>query len=40
VGTAGDEHEYGDHKAAWLEDGTKVLDYMETDEIVPVELTR
>ena len=25
VGTASDEHEYGDNKAIWLEDGTKVL---------------
>jgi len=32
VGTASDEHEYGDNKAVWLEDGKKVLDYMETDE--------
>ena len=32
VGTASDEHEYGDKNAVWLEDGTKVLDYMEADE--------
>ena len=32
VGTASDEHEYGDNKAIWFEDGTKVLDYMEADE--------
>jgi hypothetical protein len=32
VGTASDEHEYGDNKAIWLEEGTKVLDYMEADE--------
>ena len=32
VGTASDEHEYGDNKAVWLEDGNKVLDYIETDE--------
>jgi hypothetical protein len=32
VGTASDEHEYGDNKAVWLEDGNRVLDYMETDE--------
>jgi len=32
VGTASDEHEYGDNKAVWLEDGTKVLDYVEADE--------
>ena len=32
VGTASDEHEYGDNKAVWLEDGNRVLDYMEADE--------
>jgi hypothetical protein len=32
VGTASDEHEYGDNKTVWLEDGKKVLDYMEADE--------
>jgi hypothetical protein len=32
VGTASDEHEYGDNKAIWLEDGTKVLEYIEADE--------
>jgi hypothetical protein len=32
VGMASDEHEYGDNKAVWVEDGTKVLDYMEADE--------
>ena len=32
VGTASDEHEYGDKKAVWLEDGNRVLDYMEADE--------
>jgi hypothetical protein len=32
VGTVSDEHEYGDNKAVWLEDGKKVLDYMELDE--------
>ena len=32
VGTASDAHEYGDNKAVWLEDGGKVLDYMEADE--------
>ncbi|MGB8065483.1 MAG: hypothetical protein WCF26_26605 [Candidatus Sulfotelmatobacter sp.] len=32
VGTASDEHEYGDNKAVWLEDGNKVLDYMEADD--------
>src|SRR5271163_2755385 len=32
VGTASDEHEYGDNKAVWLEDGTKILDYIEADE--------
>lgn len=32
VGTASDEHEYGDKKTVWLEDGNQVLDYIETDE--------
>ena len=32
VGTASDEHEYGDNQIVWLEDGRKVLDYMEADE--------
>ncbi|MGD0466792.1 MAG: hypothetical protein ABSA54_00300 [Terriglobales bacterium] len=32
VGTASDEHEYGDNEAVWLEDGKKVLDYIEADE--------
>jgi hypothetical protein len=32
VGTASDEHEYGDNKAVWLEDGNRVLDYMEAGE--------
>jgi hypothetical protein len=32
AGTASDEHEYGDNKAVWIEDGTKVLGYMEADE--------
>ena len=32
VGTASDEHEYGDKQAVWLENGRKVLDYMEADE--------
>ena len=32
VGTASDEHEYGDKQAVWLENGWKVLDYMEADE--------
>ena len=32
VGTASDEHEYGDSKAVWLEHGNKVLDYMQADE--------
>ncbi len=32
VGTASDEHEYGENKAVWLEDGKKVLDYIEADE--------
>lgn len=32
VGTASEEHEYGDNKAVWLEDGYRVLDYMEADD--------
>ena len=32
VGTASDEHEYGDKQALWLENGRKVLDYMAADE--------
>ena len=32
VGTASDEHDYGDNQVVWLEDGRKVLDYMEADE--------
>jgi len=32
VGTASDEHEYGDNKTVWLEDGKKFLGYMEADE--------
>jgi len=32
VGTASDEHEYGDNTAVWFENGRKVLDYMEADE--------
>jgi hypothetical protein len=32
VGTASEEHEYGHKPAVWLENGRKVLDYMETDE--------
>ena len=32
VGTASDEHEYGDKRAVWLENGRKVLGYMEADE--------
>ena len=32
VGTASDEQEYGYNRAVWLEDGNKVLDYMEADE--------
>jgi len=31
VGTASEEHEYGENKAVWLEDGNKVLDYMEAE---------
>jgi hypothetical protein len=32
AGTASDEHEYGDNQVVWLENGTKVLDYVEADE--------
>jgi hypothetical protein len=32
VGTVSDEHEYGDNKVVWVEDGKRVLDYMEVDE--------
>ncbi|MGC2820442.1 MAG: hypothetical protein WA198_12205 [Candidatus Sulfotelmatobacter sp.] len=32
VGTASDEHDYGDNQVVWLEDGRKVLDYMEADK--------
>jgi hypothetical protein len=32
VGTASGEHEYGDNQVVWLENGRKVLDYMEADE--------
>ena len=32
VGSPSDEHEYGDMQAVWLENGSKVLDYMEADE--------
>ena len=32
VGTASDEHEHGDNKAVWLEDGSRILDYIEADE--------
>ena len=32
VGTASEEHEYGDKRVVWLENGRKVLDYMEADE--------
>lgn len=32
VGTASDEHSYGDNQVVWLENGRKVLDYMESDE--------
>ena len=31
VGTASGEHEYGDNKVVWIEDGNEVLDYMEAD---------
>jgi hypothetical protein len=30
VGTASDEHNYGDNTAVWFEEGNKVLDYIES----------
>jgi hypothetical protein len=32
VGSASDEHGYGDNQVVWLENGRKVLDCMEADE--------
>jgi hypothetical protein len=32
AGIASDKHQYGDKNAVWVEDGNKVLDYMEADE--------
>jgi hypothetical protein len=32
VETASDDHEYGDNQVVWLENGRKVLEYMETDK--------
>jgi len=32
LGTASDEHEYGDNKAVWFEEGEKILDYLEADD--------
>jgi hypothetical protein len=32
VGTASEEHEYGGNQVVWLENGRKILDYMEADE--------
>jgi len=32
VGTASDDHPYGDKNAVWVEDGNKLLDYVEADE--------
>ena len=32
VGSASDEHGYGDKQVVWLENGRKVLEYMEADE--------
>ncbi len=32
VGTASNEFQYGDKNSVWVEDGNKVLDYMEADE--------
>jgi hypothetical protein len=32
AGSASDEHGYGDNQVVWLENGRKVLDYVEADE--------
>lgn len=32
VGTASDEHIYGDNTAVWFESGSKVLDYVRSDD--------
>jgi len=32
VGTASDDYEHGDNQVVWLENGRKVLDYIEADE--------
>ena len=32
IGTASDEHEYGDNKAVWFDEGKKILDYLEADD--------
>jgi hypothetical protein len=32
VGTASDEHEYGQNKVVWFEGGKRVLDYIEAEE--------
>jgi hypothetical protein len=31
-GTASDEHEYGDNKTVWFEEGKKILDYLQADD--------
>ncbi len=31
VGTASDEHSYGENTAVWFEDGKKILDYIQAD---------
>jgi hypothetical protein len=31
VGTASDEHNYGENTAVWFEEGRKVLDYLHSD---------
>jgi hypothetical protein len=31
VGTASDEHSYGDNTSVWFENGRKVLDYIQSD---------
>jgi hypothetical protein len=32
VGTASDEYNYGDNTAVWFEDGSKLLDYIQSDK--------
>jgi hypothetical protein len=32
IGTASENHEYGDFTAVWFEDGQRVLDYIDRDD--------